>query len=91
MGQEHVEVLRQARENFVRKRRVMAEQMIPNGAAAAHFAPAFADLQACIAAIDHAILDEGNLPEGYGAGEDELASADNDETVVQVDFDADLA
>jgi hypothetical protein len=37
------------------------------------------------------ILDEGNLPEGYGAGEDELASADNDETVVQVDFDADPA
>ena len=41
MSDEHVQTLRRARENFVRKRRVMAEQMIPLGAAAAHFAPTF--------------------------------------------------
>ena len=35
-----------ARESFVRKRRAMAEQMVPAGAASAHFAPAFASLQA---------------------------------------------
>jgi hypothetical protein len=29
---ENVEILNQARENFVRKRRAMAEQMIPAGA-----------------------------------------------------------
>lgn len=90
MGQEHVDVLKQARENFVRKRRVMAEQMVPGGAAAAHFAPAFSDLQVCIEALDRAILDEGNLPDGYGAGGDEVASPD-DGTVVRVDFEADPA
>jgi hypothetical protein len=59
-----VEILKNARESFVRKRRIMAEQMVPSGAAASHFAPAFADLQAVIEALDRAIVDEGNLPEG---------------------------
>ena len=58
MAEDHIEALRKARENFVRKRRAMAEQMVPLGAAAAHFAPSFADLQAVIEAIDRAIADE---------------------------------
>jgi hypothetical protein len=41
----------------------MAEQMIPSGAAAAHFAPSFVALQAAIDAIDQAIKDEESLPE----------------------------
>ena len=44
------EVLHKARESFVRKRRAMAEQMTPAGAASAHFTPAFVDLQAAIEA-----------------------------------------
>ena len=60
-----MEALKQARENFVRKRRAMAEQMIPAGAAAAHFAPAFSDIQLAIEALDRAIKDEENLPEDY--------------------------
>lgn len=89
MGQEHVEVLKSARESFVRKRRTMAEQMVPAGAAASHFAPAFADLQAVIEALDRAIVDEGNLPEGYAPDLDEDAAlpADPDQTVVHVSFD----
>lgn len=62
-----VEALKAARENFVRKRRAMAEQMAPAGAAAAHFAPAFVDLQAAIEALDRAIRDEESLPPGYAA------------------------
>lgn len=62
-------MLRQARENFVRKRRVMAEMMIPAGAATAHFGPSFADLQTAIEAIDRAIADEEALPKGYAAAE----------------------
>lgn len=63
MGESNIEVLKRARENFVRKRREMAEQMVPPGAAAAHFAPNFADIQAVIEAIDRAILDEAGLPD----------------------------
>ena len=62
-----VGVLRRAREGFVRKRRAMAEQMVPEGAALAHFAPVFTDLQAAIEAIDRAIRDEEALPPGYAA------------------------
>ncbi len=89
MGQEHVEVLKSARESFVRKRRIMAEQMVPAGAAASHFAPAFADLQASIEALDRAIVDEGNLPDGYAPviDEEEAAPNDPDQTVVHVSFD----
>jgi hypothetical protein len=93
MAEEHVAVLRRVREAFVRKRRAMAEQMIPEGAAAAHFAPSFANLQAAIEAIDRAIQDEASLPPGY-ARADEHVPADargNDSTdrsnVVDVDFD----
>ncbi len=57
MTAENIEILNQARESFVRKRRAMAEQMIPAGAAAQHFAPAFADLRNAIEAIDRAIAD----------------------------------
>ena len=46
MAGKHAEALRKARESFVRKRRAMAEQTALTGAASAHFAPAFADLQA---------------------------------------------
>ena len=85
-------VLRKARESFVRKRRAMAEQMAPAGAASAHFAPAFADLQAGIEAIDRAIKDEEQLPADYA--QEESASAPASEAnagegsnVVDVDFD----
>jgi hypothetical protein len=91
---EHIAMLKQARESFVRKRRAMAEQMIPSGAAAQHFAPAFADLQTSIEAIDRAIADEEKLPEGYAAAEPEVtATASNDSdastvtNVVDIDFD----
>jgi hypothetical protein len=89
MSDEHVQTLRRARETFVRKRRAMAEQMIPAGAAAAHFAPTFADLQAVIEALDRAILDEEQLPEGYAAEESEPvgASSADGSNVVDVDFD----
>ena len=50
MAEQEVEMLRKARESFVRKRRAMAEQMVPAGAASAHFAPAFASLQVAISA-----------------------------------------
>lgn len=66
MAAKDADILTRARENFVRKRREMADQMIPSGAAAAHFAPAFAELQGVIEAIDRAIEDETMLPEGYG-------------------------
>ena len=89
MSDEHIQTLRKARENFVRKRRSMAEQMIPPGAAAAHFAPTFADLQAVIEALDRAILDEEQSPEGYAAEESEpgAASSSDGSNVVDVDFD----
>lgn len=61
------EVLARARENFVRKRRAMAEQMTPAGAAGSHFAPSFIEIQAAIEAIDRAIADEERLPDGYAA------------------------
>ena len=89
MSDEYVLTLRRARENFVRKRRSLAEQMIPPGAAAAHFAPTFADLQAVIEALDRAILDEEQLPEGYAADGSEpveVSSADGS-NVVDVNFD----
>ncbi len=90
LASEYVETLRQARENFVRKRRAMADLMIPSGAATAHFAPSFADLQAAIEAMDRAIKDEEALPEGYGEekperAEEEVVAADA--KVVEVDFD----
>ena len=69
MADEHVRALQRAREHFTRKRREMAEQMGPAGAATAHFAPAFADLQAAIEAIDRAIKDEEALPPDYAAAE----------------------
>jgi hypothetical protein len=85
------DVLRRARENFVRKRREMAEQMVPSGAAAAHFAPSFAELQAAVEAIDRAIKDEEGLPADYGsvepAPEALNVSATESSNVVDVDFD----
>lgn len=62
-----IDSLKQARESLVRKRRAMAEQMIPAGAVASHFAPAFVELQGAIEAIDRAIADEEALPAGYAA------------------------
>ena len=94
MAAENIEVLRQARESFVRKRRAMAEQMVPAGAAAQHFAPAFSDLQNAIEAIDRAIADEEKLPQGYAAEEpngSEVLSQASDDTqtsnVVDVNFE----
>ena len=90
MAEEHVAVLQQAREAFVRKRRAMAAQMVPDGAAGAHFAPSFADLQAAIEAIDRAIHDEENLPAGYArddAPDEAREQGANGAHVVNVDFD----
>lgn len=91
MAEDDANTLKRARENFVRKRRAMAEQMVPAGAAGAHFAPSFADLQAAIEAIDRAIADEEALPPGYALPEDESASAgtngERGSNVVDVDFD----
>jgi hypothetical protein len=97
MAQQDIETLRKARESFVRKRRLMAEQMVPDGAAAQHFAPAFADIQAAVEAIDRAIQDVENLPEGYAESRlppptepdpaDSTASSAADSVVVAVDFD----
>jgi hypothetical protein len=92
MPANHIETLKQARESFVRKRRLMAEQMIPSGAAAQHFAPAFTDLQAAIEALDRAIADEETLPEGYAMTEFEPdgmvnSKSDPSTNVVDVDFD----
>ena len=84
------EMLKQAPESFVRKRRMMAEQMIPAGAAAQHFAPAFTDLQKAIEAIDRAIADEEKLPEDYALSEpdgDGPTTGDATSNVVDVDFD----
>ena len=92
MAEQEVEMLRKARESFVRKRRAMAEQMVPAGAASAHFAPAFASLQAAIEAIDRAIQDEEQLPPDYAQGEPGEVTASNTNAlegsnVVDVDFD----
>ena len=92
MAEKDVEVLRKARESFVRKRRAMAEQMVPAGAASAHFAPAFASLQAAIEAMDRAIKDEEQLPPDYAqeeavAPEAWEAHAGDGSNVVDVDFD----
>ena len=92
MAEKDAEALRKARESFVRKRRAMAEQMIPAGAASAHFAPAFADLQAAIEAIDRAIKDEEQLPPDYAQEEPAAAPASvtngaQGSNVVDVDFD----
>ncbi len=93
MANRDAEVLKAARENFVRKRRAMAELMIPAGAATAHFAPSFSDLQVAIEAIDRAIKDEEGLPEGYALiepAQDDLAvdaSTAGTSNVVDVDFD----
>ena len=91
MAEEDVEALRQARASFVRKRRAMADQMIPAGAASAHFAPAFVALQAAIEALDRAIKDEEQLPPGYAEEEPGAAEAEASTTegsnVVDVDFD----
>jgi hypothetical protein len=81
-------VLARARENFVRKRREMAEQMIPPGAAAGHFAPSFTELQAAIEAIDRAIADEKSLPEHYGQAHAPAGSDDAPSNVEHVDFDS---
>jgi len=92
VAEQDVEVLRKARENLVRKRRAMAEQMGPAGAASAHFAPAFANLQAAIEAMDRAIKDEEQLSPDY-AKEEPLAApasemnAAQGSNVVDVDFD----
>lgn len=67
MGEYNIDVLKRARENFVRKRREMAEQMVPHGAAASHFGPSFADIQIAIEAIDRAILDEAGLPDEHAS------------------------
>ena len=92
MAEQDVEALRKARESFVRKRRAMAEQMAPAGAASAHFAPAFADLQAATEAIDRAIKDEEQLPPDYAQEEpvetESLeATATESANVVGVNFD----
>ena len=92
MAEQDVEVLRKARESFVRKRRAMAEQMVPTGAASAHFAPAFTSLQAAIEAIDRAIKDEEQLPPDYAQEEPVAVTASNTNAtqgsnVVDVDFD----
>ena len=92
MSEQDVEVLRKARESFVRKRRAMAEQMVPAGAASAHFAPAFASLQAAIEAIDRAVKDEEQLPPDYAQEEPVAApvSVTNEaqgSNVVDVNFD----
>ena len=70
----------------------MAEQMAPAGAASAHIAPAFADLQAAIEAIDCAIKDEEQLPPDYAQEEPVAVTASNTNAtegsnVVDVDFD----
>src|SRR5215211_4746914 len=92
VAEREVEVLKRARENFVRKRREMAEQMIPSGAAAAHFAPIFAALQTAIDAIDRAIKDEEALPVDYASTasqpEDMSSAATESSNVVDVDFDS---
>ena len=92
MAEQDGEVLRKAHESFVRKRRAMAEQMVPAGAASAHFAPAFASLQAAIEAIDRAITDEEQLPPDYAQEEPGEVTASNTNApegsnVVDVDFD----
>jgi hypothetical protein len=92
MAEREVEVLKRARENFVRKRREMAEQMVPSGAAAAHFALSFVALQAAIEAIDRAIKDEESLPDGYASGEPDpqemSGAATESSNVVNLDFDS---
>ena len=92
MAEREVEVLKRARENFVRKRREMAEQMIPSGAAAQHFAPSFVALQATIEAIDRAIKDEVALPADYASSapepEGETGAPNESSNVVDVDFDS---
>jgi hypothetical protein len=92
VAEREVEVLKRARENFVRKRREMAEQMIPSGAAAAHFAPSFVALQAAIEAIDRAIKDEVALPADYASSApepEEVSGVPNESSnVVDVDFDS---
>ena len=90
MAEKDAEALRKARESFVRKRRMMAEQMIPAGAAAQHFAPAFTDLQNAIEAIDRAFADEEKLPEDYALSEPDVdgpTTGDATSNVVDVDFD----
>ena len=92
MAEKDAEVLRKARESFVRKRRAMAEQMVPAGAASAHCAPAFVDLQAALEAIDRAIKDEEQLPPDYAQEEPVAAPASvtngaQGSNVVDVDFD----
>ena len=92
MAEQDVEVLRKARESFVRKRRAMAAQMVPAGAASAHFAPAFASLQAAIEAMDRAIKDEEQLPPDYAQEEPVAAPVSvtngaQGSNVVDVDFD----
>ncbi|WP_375460190.1 hypothetical protein [uncultured Enterovirga sp.] len=85
---DQAEVLRKARENFVRKRRAMAEQMMPAGAAGSHFAPNFVEIQLAIEAIDRAIADEEALPDDYAAPSViELATVDG----ANVDRDYDPA
>jgi hypothetical protein len=86
MALRDADVLARARENFVRKRREMAEQMIPAGAAGAHFAPSFSELQAAIEAIDRAIEDEKRLPEHYGEAR-EAESVRDTTNVEHVNFD----
>jgi hypothetical protein len=90
VGEREAEVLKRARENFVRKRREMAEQMVPAGAAAAHFAPNFAALQAAIEAIDRALIDETALPNDYACNEPaEMSGATTESSnVLDVDFDS---
>ena len=91
MAEKDAEALRQARVSFVRKRRAMAEQMIPAGAASAHFAPAFVALQVAIEALDRAIKDEEQLPPDYAEEEpgatQAAASATESSNVVDVNFD----
>jgi hypothetical protein len=92
VAEKDAEVLHKARESFVRKRRAMAEQMVPAGAASAHFAPAFASLQAAIEAIDRTIKDEEQLAPDYAQEESVAVTASNTNAtegsnVVDVNFD----
>ena len=95
MAEDHIRVLIQARANFVRKRREMAEQMVPEGAAVTHFAASFEDLQDAIEAIDRAIEDEARLRGSEATAASESSAHANsanaargaNENVVAVDFE----
>ena len=88
MAEREVEVLRRARENFVRKRREMAEQMVSRGRRALR-----AELRRlAIEAIERAIKYETALPADYASSateqEEVSGAATGSSNVVDVDFDS---